>query len=180
MMAFYSKYATLLWDKLYRVSIPDQLTLTSSYLKTRGVYISGRRETDSTAMTQFTSVMIPVIKILEYYEDGIEVRIESRDDMLQMYKDITAYLQEWRNHIRNDINLDVEENVKLLKALDSLSSYIHDKAKPRELINTNTVRSKFGLMSPLDQLEEKNKTVEKSNYEGISKLIRSKTNKSRF
>lgn len=174
-MAFSSNFADRIWNKLYNVYVPDQVTLDPGYIKIRGTYVTGNKNIDQMLSNNFTNVMIPVISILEKFEDGIEVQIPSREDMITIHKDIELYLAEWREHIRYDINLDVQENKDLLLSLERLSKHIYEKAKPREVIDNLFLSKKIGLINPIQEAEEKRKEVTKPNYDGIGSLVRSKT-----
>lgn len=174
-MSFNSQYQSLIWNKLYTVYIPDQLTLPPQYVKRFGTHVTGDKEIDKMVSNNLTLVMIPVIKILEYYEDGIEIQIPSREDMIQMHKDIELYLQEWREHLRVDINIDVHSNKDLLLSLEKLSRNLYNKAKPRELIDNLLTTKRIGLMNPLQMHVENTKEIVKREYEGISSLVKSKT-----
>lgn len=174
---FYSQYAHLLWDKLYRVYIPDQLTLSPDYIRRFGTHVTGEKEVDAMLSKNTTLVMISVAKITEYYEDGILVEIPNREDMLQMHKDIELYLGEWREHIRTQINVDVNENKHMILMLEKLSKEIYNKAKPKEVINNLFVKQQLGLINPMDRVREENTEHRKPDYEGIGSLVRSKVSK---
>lgn len=173
-MAFPSQHATKIWDRLYDVRIPDQITLNPAYIKKFGTHVTGDKKVDAMLATNKTHVKIPVIMILQYFEDGMEVEIPSREDMIQMHKDMEAYMGEWRDHLKYDINLDVHKNREFLLSLEKLSKHIFDKAKPKELVDNLFKKQTFGLMNPLAQIEEEKREVQKPDYEGISKLVRSK------
>jgi len=177
-MAFPSKYACKIWDVLYTVLIPDQLTQNPDYIRRFGTYITQDKKVDQMVSTNFTTVKITIAKILEYYIDGIEIQIPSREDMIQMHKDIELYLAEWKDHIKYDINLDVQQNKELILSLEKLSKYIYNKANPREVIDNLFINKKIGLINPIQQHVEQTKEVIKPDYDGIASLVRSKTNKS--
>lgn len=177
-MSFPSQYAKLIWDKLYTVLIPDNLTQQPEYIKRFGVRSTGNKKFDSILSNSFTTVMIPIIQILDYFEEGYEIQIPSREDMIQIHKDIEAYLLEWKEHLKYDINLSVNQNKQLILSLEKLSKNLYNKAKPREVIDQLFMPKKIGLLvNPLQRVEEERKPISKPDYEGISKLVKSKTNK---
>lgn len=179
-MAFYSQYAHLIWDTLYNAYIPDQLTLNPDYVKKFGVYVSGNKNIDNMLSTNLTHVKIPVIKMLEYYDSGISIEIPSREDMINIHKDIEKYLAEWKQNATYAINNDLDQHKNLLLSLEKLSKYIYEKAKPREVIDNLFMNRQFAIVNPIQQVQEEARTVNKPDYEGISKLIKSKSVKSRF
>lgn len=176
-MVFKSKYAPLIWDRLYTVFIPDHLTLNPDYIKIFGTHVTGDKGIDGMLSNALTQVMIPIIQIVEYFDNGIEIQIPSREDMLQIYKDIELYLGEWKYYVQHDINLDVREYKGLLNSLEKLSKHIYDKARPSELITNLFAKTNLGISNRLAEYEEKVKASksQKPDYEGISKLIRTKT-----
>lgn len=176
-MSFPSQYATKLWDILYSVYIPDQVTLSPEYVKRFGVHVTGDKGVDKMLSNNFTNVKIPVMKILDYYDSGVEIQIPSREDMIQIHKDIEGYLLEWKEHLRVSINVSVNQNKEMLLALEKLSKRIYEKAQPKEVIDNLFLHKTIGLVNPLANQIEQSKVVEKPNYEGISKLVRSKVTK---
>lgn len=175
-MSFPSIYSHLIWNKLYTVLIPDQLTLSKDYLSKFGTHVTGNKEVDNMLSTNLTTVMIPVAKILEYFDNGVEIHIPSREDMIRIHKDIELYLGEWRDHIKFDINLSLSEHKTLILSLEKLSKHVYDKAKPLELLDNLFLKKKLGLFNPLQRIEEQAKqSNSKADYEGISALVRTKT-----
>lgn len=182
-MSFHSEEAYKIWDNLYTVIIPDALTTNRDYLRKFGGNSTGDKKLDASMGVVKITVKIPIIKILEYFEDGIEVEIPSRADMIQIHKDIESYLYEWREHIKYDINLDIENTRKLLLTLEKLSKVIYEKASGRELIDKLLDKTKggLGLINPLQRKMEQSKEEEvvKKDYQGLSELLRKKP-KGRF
>lgn len=186
-MSFPSKYAHEIWDILYEVKIPDALTLDREYIKIFGTYVTGNKQIDESLKTSFTTVKIPIIRILEYYLEGVEIQIPRREDMIAMHKSIERYLQEWKDYITYSINSsDIEKHKKLITGLEKLSKVIYDKATTREVLDNLFIgkQVQFGLMNPLARVEEEKKieNTNKPDYEGISTIIKKKTSKgnSRF
>lgn len=177
-MSFPSLHAPKIWNRLYTVLIPDHLTLNAEYVRRFGTHSTGNKRYDHMVSTNFTTVKIPIASILAYFEDGAEIQIPSREDMLQMHKDIELYLQEWKDHIKYDINSSLQEHKKMILSLEKLSKTLYEKARGRELVNTLFSKKDIGLvLNPLQRHLEATKPVEKPDYEGISKLVRSKNHK---
>lgn len=176
-MAFVSNYSDRLWNAIYRADIPDQLSLDPEYIRIFGVHITGDRQSDETLKTMFTTVMITPIQMIDYFEKGLEIRIHNREDMIKIHKDIELYLNEWREHIKYDINLNIEEHKTLILSLEKFSKTIYTKAKNVEIIDNLFTKKKIGLVNPLEALTERTKPTARPDYEGISKLVRSKTTK---
>ena len=174
-MSFPSEYAHLIWDKLYTCRIPDQVTQRSDYLSKFGAYVTGDKKIDSMLSTATTQVMIPVATILSYFEDGVQVEILKREDMIQMHKDIELYLGEWKGQIKYNINVDVVKHKAFLLSLEKLSKHIHGRAKDRDIVDNLFLKPSFGLRNPSVIMEEERKPMTRPDYEGIAALVRSKT-----
>ena len=178
MATFNSEHAPKIWDNLYTVYIPEQITLDPEHIRRYGTYITQNKQVDEMLKTNLTMVKIPIATILNYYDQGIEVQIPSREDMVTMHKHIELYLGEWKEYIRTSIhgNIDAQNHKDLITTLEKLSKYIYEKCKPREVIDNLFLNKKvnFGILNPIAQAEEKRKVVEKPDYQGIGQLIKKK------
>lgn len=172
-MSFHSVHSDRIWEDLYAVYAPDFVTMNREYIRKFGVPSSGYEPVDRMMATNLSYVKIPIIKILEYYENGMEVQIPSRDDMIAIHKHIENYLSEWRDHIRYDINLNKHQHKALLLSLERLSRRIFEKAHPSEVMDKPLTAELFGLANTIktDQSQE----LVKPEYNSISELFRSPT-----
>jgi len=177
-MPFNSSSAKLLWDNLYTVYIPEQVTLNPEYIRRFGTYVTQNRRVDDMLKTNLTMVKIPIIDILGYYDQGIEIQIPSREDMVLMHKHIELYLGEWKEYLRISIHagMDAQRHKDLITALEKLSKHIYEKCNPREVIDNLLLSNKIkiGLLNPLQEYEERNKPITKPDYVGIGRLISKK------
>lgn len=178
-MSFISRFAKLIWDELYTVYIPDQLTLNPEYIRLFGTHVTQDKRMDKVLETNFTMVKIPIVQILTYFDQGVEIQIPVREDMIRMHKHIELYLGEWREYMRVSVhgNTDAKTHKDLIIALEKLSKQIYEKASSYEVLDNLFLnkRVKFGLLNPLQEHQEKSKTVTKPDYQGIGKLISKKT-----
>ncbi len=179
-MSFQSEFAPRIWNDLYGVHIPDFVTQNTDYIRKFGVRSSGDKNVDAMMASNTTYVRIPIIKILEYFDNGVEVQIPSRDDMLTIHKNIEKYLDEWKQHMRYDINSSAVQHKQLILNLEKLSKTIYDKAKGRELITGLFTVKSFGIMNPLQAAAEEKREVQKPDYQGIGELLRPKVRRERF
>lgn len=179
MATFNSEHAPKIWDNLYTVYIPEQITLDPEYIRRFGVYITQNKQIDEILKSNFTMVKIPIISILEYFDQGIEIQIPNREDMITMHKHIELYLGEWKEYIRHSIHgsVDAQKHKDLIIALEKLSKHIYEKAKPYEVIDNLFLDKKinFGILNPIVQAEEQCKVIKKPDYTGIGRLIKKKT-----
>lgn len=179
-MSFRSEHAPKIWEHLYGVYIPDFVTQNTDYIRKFGVRSSGDKNVDAMMANNTTMVRIPIIKILEYFDNGVEVQIPSREDMLTIHRNIELYLDEWRAYMRYDINSSAMQHKQLILNLEKLSKLIYDKAKNREIVNNLFSVKSFGIMNPLQAAQEERKEVQKPDYQGIGELLRPKVRRERF
>lgn len=177
-MPFNSMHASKLWSNLYKVYIPEHGTLDPSYIRKFGVYVTQDKPIDEMLKTNFTMVMITPIRICEYFIEGIEIQIPSREDMIRMHKDIELYLSEWKEYIRTSIhgNMDAQNNKDLILALEKMSKTLYEKAKPSELLENLFLKKNnpLGLINPIQRHVEETKEIHKPDYSGIKHLIKKK------
>lgn len=175
-MSFPSQYATQIWDTLYTVDIPDDLTLNRDYIRKFGVYSTGDPKKDAILSNRFVTVKIPVITIMEYFLSGMEIRIKSRQDLNAIYKSIQNYLQEWRDYMKYNLNTDEGQYKELLISLDKLGKYIYDKLSGDEVVERIFTKKPIGIQNPLDRLNKGSlEPIEKPEYEGLTNIVKGKT-----
>lgn len=179
-MSFHSLYADRIWEDLYDAMVPDFVTMDREFIRKFGVPSSGNKDVDKMMSSNTTFVKIPIIRILEYFENGIDLQIPARKDMIAIHKAIENYLDEWRDHIRYDINLDKSKHKELLLSLERLSKLIYGKAYPSEVIDTLLVNKTIGLASPMDRLRQPAQEMSKPNYSGIGSLLRPRRGGNRY
>lgn len=179
-MAFYSEHAPRIWEDLYTALIPDQVTQNAAHVRVFGTYRSGHSEVDKMMEDNLTMVKIPIIKMVEYYDNGIPVQIPKRESMLAIHRSIEMYLQEWGHHIHHAINSSLPQHKELVLSLEKFSKVIYGKAAPKEVVVNPMLAPGLGLLSPAGRLQYENQPVTKPDYHGISSLIRQKTKASRF
>ena len=179
-MAFYSQHAPRIWEDLYTALIPDQVTMNPSYVRVFGTYTSGHKEVDRMMENNLTTVKIPIIKMLEYFDNGVTVQIPERKSMLEIHRNIEMYLGEWRHHIHTAINSDLVEHKDLVMNLEKFSKLIYDKAMANEVVSNPMLSAQIGLLNPLVRLQLEQEVHTKPDYEGIGRLIRQKTKTSRY
>lgn len=179
-MAFYSVHAPRIWEDLYTALIPDQVTQNAAHVRVFGTYISGHTEVDRMMENNVTMVKIPIIKMIEYFDNGIPIQIPERESMLEIHRNIEKYLQEWRHHAEVAINSDVPQHRDLLLSLEKFSKLIYGKATAKEVMRNPVISLDYGLLNPLSRLQMEQKEVHKPDYAGIGQLIRQKGKVSRY
>lgn len=179
-MAFYSVHAPRIWEDLYTALIPDQVTQNASHVRVFGTYRSGHPDVDKMMESNVTMVKIPIIRMIEYYDNGIPIQIPDRTSMIEIHRNIEKYLQEWKHHAEHAINSDVPQYRDLLLSLEKFSKMIYGKAYPDEVVKNPLLISRAGLLSPAAVLQINQEPIHKPDYTGIGQLIRQKTKVNRF
>ena len=178
---FASEYADRIWNEKYTVRIPDYVTLSDDYIRVWGTPTHENPKYANMMSTNYTTVMLSIIKITHYFIEGYNVLIPSRDDMLKMHRTIEGYLNEWKEYTRNSINQKTDEYKPMLADLERVSKYIYAKATSEEVF-ADTIKSKprIGLQNPLMKLRESQISTipDKPEYEGLSILFKKKPTQS--
>lgn len=174
-MSFVSQHAPRIWEDLYGVYIPDFVTRSKENLRTYGTPSSGDKEIDKMMATNTVYVKIPIIQIAEYFDNGLEVQVPVREDMIAMHKSIELYLQEWREDLIYSLNTSGAQHKKLLLSLERLSRLIYNKAHVKEVVSRLFVGSHqtggFGLSTAMAHTL-KEEQERKPDYSSISELLK--------
>lgn len=147
---FASTYAKHITKTLYSVKIPDILSMNPEYLKKMGYGITGNRVEDAWMKNRECQVMIPISNIAEYLDAGIQVKILDHADMIEMYKNISGYLGEWRQYLQSPVNVYVGGMEDILRSLDRLNRLLYDQLTKEDLVTRDRDLARtFGIVGPL-------------------------------
>lgn len=171
---FRSDYAHRLNENLYVCYVPDEATLDRDYIETFGVPSTGFEDVDEQLSTRKCKVMIPVFMILDYYLKGIDITIPDDDDIIEIHKNITGYLNEWREHLETDINIRVTEYADLLRGLEELNMALYGMLDYSEYKETLPKQEEFYIPSLLSRVENKREEMPsyKDKYDTIVSVLR--------
>lgn len=173
---FESRYVDEIFKKTYVCSIPDHLTLDDDYIRIRGVPTSHNRVVADMMSTSFIDVRITIVEILNYFMNGIEVRIPTRDKLIEIHTNIEGYLTEWRSYLQGSINSRHTKYTDMLNDLEAMSKSIYNRLNKNEVATKITRKEDigFGMRSLLFDKLAQNQVEDKPDYDGISKIIKSK------
>ncbi|MEM5804223.1 MAG: hypothetical protein QW350_05820 [Candidatus Aenigmatarchaeota archaeon] len=184
---FNSKYAKEIWVRRYVVRIPDYLTLEKEYIKNRGVYVTSDKNINSMVSSSYTTVAIPIIRMVEYFSEGHNILIPKREDMVNIYTNIVKYLDEWRDFLKYSINSNIKNNEEiktLLTSLDKFAREIHKRLNYKEIEGgkPSELSGKFGFITTFDKIsiQERLSISPPPKYNSITELINSYKRKGRF
>lgn len=172
---FDSHYAHKLSDNLYLCYVPDEATLDVDYIRTFGVPSTGFKDADEQLSSRKAKVMLNVSSILTYFMDGIDITIPNDDDIIEMHKNITGYLDEWREHLRTDINIRVTEYSEFLRGLEELNEALYGMIESDEYKELTEPKPEFYVPSfRLDRPKEEDVKIPsyRDKYDTMINVIR--------
>lgn len=114
--------------KLFKVTVPVVSTMSIEEIRAYGVYQSGNKDVDRSMTGNTVNVMITTKAILDYFKQGVTIRLPKPNDIKEIYTVIQNYLNAWRNTLENGINL-IEAPTEDLIELDSLAEEVFSRAK---------------------------------------------------
>ncbi len=119
---------TLLWDYYYRVKLPYLQTRTTDELKNLGVNVSGIPAIDNDIPNQEFVTMISINKMVEFYKEGVQIKVMDRKDTKEIYDSISKHIQAWKEYLHTGINIGAAP-VEDLIALDQFANTVYEHAK---------------------------------------------------
>lgn len=117
-----------LWDKLFLVRIPQLHSMTIDYMKTYGTYITGDKEIDNELSKQWMTTYLPIVKMVNYYREGVQIKIVNRDDIKTIYECISRHLIAWKDMLERGINIG-DAPIDDLIAMDEFANDVYEYAK---------------------------------------------------
>ena len=120
--------AKALWDILYLVRIPQLQTTTITYMRAVGTYMTGNRQIDRTVAEQWTTTMLPISTMIDYYKEGAQIKIVKESDIESIYIAISEHLNAWIHQLTFGINIG-NAPIDDLVAMDQFANDIYAHAK---------------------------------------------------
>lgn len=118
----------VLWDQLFMVRVPYSATLTETDINMFGTPTVFDKDADRRIMSAPTTIMIPIVKIIEYYKQGVNVRFVNRADVLTIYNAVQTHLEKWAKQIKSGLNVG-NAPVADLVLMDEFAGKLHQFAK---------------------------------------------------
>lgn len=117
-----------LWEYLYRVRIPYIHARSIEDIKMYGTNITGVPEIDKDYASEIITCMITVNQMVEYYKEGVPIRIPSQSDIKEIYDSISDHLYAWKDRLYAGINI-FNAPIEDLILMDKFANAIYDHAK---------------------------------------------------
>lgn len=119
---------TKLWDYLYKVRVPYIQSRHMDDIRNHGVRISGIQEVDKDIVNQWFTTMLPVSTMVEYFKEGVPIKICSSKDVKEIYDSISQHIHAWKTRLERGINIG-DAPIDDLIALDKFANVIYEHAK---------------------------------------------------
>jgi ribosomal protein S7 len=113
---------------VYLCKIPYIHTRSIEDLRRFGMPSSGYKEFDVGQEHQLEDRYLTINQMLQFWLDGVTVRVSKYEDTAKIYNAISEYLQHWLNHIRKTFSTN-HVPVDDLQVLDNFANVVYDKAK---------------------------------------------------
>lgn len=117
-----------LWDYLFLVRIPQLQTTSVEYLRAHGTYTTCDKDVDRTLAGQWLTTMLPIHRMVDYYREGVQIKVVNYGDTKIIYDYISAHLAAWRTRLERGINIG-DAPVEDLIAMDEFANAVYEHAK---------------------------------------------------
>lgn len=119
--------AWYLFNKLFMCRVPLLQSMSPDYIRHFGIPISGDPVRDRAFTSEMHTSMIPISKMVEYFKNGVTVRVAKHEDTKAIYQIISNHLVAWKRELEvglNNRNAPLEE----LVLLDKFASAVYPHA----------------------------------------------------
>lgn len=178
---FGSNYAHRLMEDLFTINIPDELTRSNLHLERVGVFRTGDVAFDKKYAHRRTTVKACISTILEYFENGIDIRFPKPEVIPMIREIITGYLDEWKVEIEHGLNVRVTPYANLLKGLEELNESLYDLMTDEEIYEEDhSHQDTNGITMPIPDFLREEPDVKKERksysdrYGNMSNMINTK------
>lgn len=97
--------AQAIWTNLFAVTLDYCDTISSSYARIFGMPTVGDPGLDREMQHHSVDTFLTIDALVEHYKQGHQVKLRRHEDSKQIYDIISAYLQDWKNKLKEGINV---------------------------------------------------------------------------
>lgn len=136
-----------LWEELFMVKVPQLSLLSAEDISRNGMYTTGDKGIDGALHNQWRTVMIPISRMVELYQEGSQIRVINEIDTKRIYELITDHLVAWENMLTNGINIG-DAPVQDLIDMDNFASAVYVHARhhfTQEMVDSILGRQMAGV-----------------------------------
>jgi hypothetical protein len=94
-----------IWDHVYKCSIPMLASRHIEDIKDSGVHLSGDPDMDADIKGRQFVCYINIDKMVEYYREGVPVRVLDRKDTREIYDAISKHIYAWMEQVKHGVNV---------------------------------------------------------------------------
>jgi hypothetical protein len=117
-----------IFDKLWWCRVPFNQSRSVDHIKQFGTPMSGDPERDRGTANELVDRMITIERMVEYWKAGVQVYVKNRAETKNIYEAISTYLQIWKNHLENSLNVG-DSPLQDLVDLDQFANVVYSHAK---------------------------------------------------
>ncbi len=119
---------SLIWDHLYFCSVPQLESTSVQYLRQHGTYVTGDKGIDQEMSRQWLNTMININTMVEYFREGVAIRVLHYADTKIIYESISEHLAAWRNLLTRGINIG-DAPIDDLILMDEFANVVYEHAR---------------------------------------------------
>jgi hypothetical protein len=120
--------AKKIFEKLYRIRVPEFYSRTVDDIRRNGVMISGIKEYDNSYKEAWITKDQTINQMVELFRRNVSIRVVKYSDTKDIYDTIQTHLMQWYEVIRKDMNVG-NAPIDDLMLLDKFAAKVYDKAK---------------------------------------------------
>lgn len=94
-----------IFNATYLYAIPGYYRYSKEYNATVGHLSTGSKKEDADAMSEYVNVGGTIIDILKLYEQGADILMQHKEDIVTIYEALVKHLAFWQTHIDRDPNV---------------------------------------------------------------------------
>ncbi len=132
--------AARIFDDLYMVRVPDLQTRSNDHIKIFGMPVTGNGQIDRELSNQKITVMLPIARLAEMYEEGIPISVIKYDDTKKIFESVQSHLLAWKTILTHGINIG-DAPVDDLIILDRFAHGVYEHA--RTIVDPSALQSFF-------------------------------------
>jgi hypothetical protein len=129
-----------IWDYLYKVRIPYLDTFSADYLQKFGVTMPTNKKDAADQMDSLVTTFINIDSMIEYFKNGVCVRVVEQADTKLIYDAIQAHLEAWELALKRGQNMNLAPTEDLLN-MDKFANAVYAHAK--FMFKENETRTEF-------------------------------------
>ncbi len=152
-----------IFKELYLCRIPNYKTMSVDYLKMFGTPTTFNDDIDRELSKELIKVMIPISQMIEYFKEGIVVRVVNEKDTLAIYEAISLHLYYWKEHLTKGLNTGnapMEDLILMDQFANAVYPYASSNYVGSQVESIFKRKTKNSLMNQSSILNKLNKKIE--------------------